>query len=153
MHTSISSTEAADRLAIRELIEAYAHCADRRDAKKQMSLFTSNTHFIVYMDAKTSEPAMEFHRREDLAPVFADLNKYEATTHFLGQSTIVFDNDRATGETYCLAHHISASGGKRSIFVASLRYHDTFVRADGSWLFGERKLIVDWTETRPIAFS
>lgn len=29
---------AADRLAIRELIEAYAHCADRRDAKRQMSL-------------------------------------------------------------------------------------------------------------------
>jgi hypothetical protein len=32
-HTPISPQEAADRLAIRELIEAYAHCADRRDAK------------------------------------------------------------------------------------------------------------------------
>ncbi len=30
---TISPEEAADRLAIRELIEAYAHCADRRDAK------------------------------------------------------------------------------------------------------------------------
>jgi hypothetical protein len=153
MHTSISSAEAADRLAVRELIEAYAHCADRRDAKKQMSLFTSDAHFIVYMNAKTSEPAMEFHRREDLAPVFADLNKYEATTHFLGQSTIVLDGDRARGETYCLAHHISVSEGKRSIFVASLRYYDVFVKADGPWLFGERKLIVDWTETRPLSFS
>jgi SnoaL-like domain len=60
------------------------------------------------------------------------------------------DKDQATGETYCLAHHISAVEGKRSIFVASLRYYDVFVRADGRWLFGERKLIVDWTETRPI---
>jgi len=34
---SISPAEAADRLAIRELIDAYAHCADRRDAKGQMA--------------------------------------------------------------------------------------------------------------------
>jgi hypothetical protein len=38
-HVSISPNEGADRLAIRELVEAYAHCADRRDAKGQMSLF------------------------------------------------------------------------------------------------------------------
>ena len=37
-HVAISSNEAADRLAIRELVEAYAHCADRRDAEGQMSL-------------------------------------------------------------------------------------------------------------------
>jgi hypothetical protein len=42
----------ADRLAIRELVEAYAHCADRRDAKGQMALFTADTHFVVYMNAK-----------------------------------------------------------------------------------------------------
>jgi hypothetical protein len=29
-HVTISPEEAADRLAIRELVEAYAHCADRR---------------------------------------------------------------------------------------------------------------------------
>jgi hypothetical protein len=51
-HVTISPTEAADRLAIRELVEAYAHCADRRDAKGQMSLFTTDTRFGVYMNAK-----------------------------------------------------------------------------------------------------
>ena len=50
-HVTISPSEAADRLAIRELVEAYAHCADRRDAKGQMALFTEDTHFVVYMDA------------------------------------------------------------------------------------------------------
>ena len=44
-HVAITPIEAADRLAIRELVEAYAHCADRRDAKGQMSLFTADTHF------------------------------------------------------------------------------------------------------------
>jgi ketosteroid isomerase-like protein len=50
-HITVSPTEAADRLAIRELVEAYAHCADRRDTDGQMSLFTEDTHF-VYMNAK-----------------------------------------------------------------------------------------------------
>ena len=40
---SISVPEAADRLQIRELVDAYAHCADRRDVKGQMSLFKGHT--------------------------------------------------------------------------------------------------------------
>src|ERR1700739_315877 len=32
-HTTVSPQGVADRLAIRELVEAYAHCADRRDAE------------------------------------------------------------------------------------------------------------------------
>ena len=67
-HVAISPTEAADRLAIRELVEAYAHCADRRDAKGQMALFAANARFVVYMDAKVPEPSMELHSREALAP-------------------------------------------------------------------------------------
>src|ERR1017187_4608442 len=51
-HLTLSPSEAADRLAIRELVEAYAHCADRRDAKGQMALFTADTHFVVYLNAK-----------------------------------------------------------------------------------------------------
>src|SRR6202012_5490711 len=87
-HGPISPTEAADRLAIRELVDAYAYCADRRDAEGQMSLFTEDTRFVVYMDARNPTPSQELHSREALAPVFADLNKYQATMHFMGQSTI-----------------------------------------------------------------
>jgi hypothetical protein len=87
-HVTISPQEAADRLAIRELVEAYAHCADRRDAKGQISLFTEDTHFVVFMNAKDPRPSMDLHTRDALAPVFADLNKYDATTHFVRQSTI-----------------------------------------------------------------
>ncbi|HEY6346421.1 MAG TPA: nuclear transport factor 2 family protein [Bryobacteraceae bacterium] len=151
-HASISPSEAADRLAIRELVEAYAHCADRRDAKGQMSLFTADTHFVVYMNAKDSTPSQELHSREALAPVFAELNKYNATTHFVGQSTIfTITGERATGEAYCLAHHVTVEGGKRRLMVASLRYLDTFVKMDGAWLFAERRLYVDWLEERSLS--
>ena len=151
-HVAISPTETADRLAIRELVEAYAHCADRRDAKGQMSLFTADTHFVVYMNAKDSKPSQDLHSREALAPVFRDLNKYDATTHFVGQSTILtLTNDRATGEAYCLAHHVTVDDRKRRLMIASLRYLDTIVKTDGAWLFSERLLYVDWVDERPLS--
>ena len=151
-HLTISPEEAADRVAIRELVEAYAHCADRRDAKGQMALFTADTHFVVYMNAKDPTPSQELHSRDALAPVFADLNKYDATTHFVGQSTIfTLTADRATGEAYCLAHHITVDDGKRRLMIAFLRYLDTFVKIDRSWLFRERRLYVDWLEERPLS--
>ena len=152
IHTLISPEEAADRLAIRELIEAYAHCADRRDAKGQMALFTADTHFVVYLNARDPKPSIDLHSREALAPVFADLNKYEATTHFVGQSTIfTLTAEKATGEAYCLAHHVTVADGKRSLMLASLRYYDTFVRNDGAWFFAERLLYVDWVDERPLS--
>jgi hypothetical protein len=151
-HVAISAMEAADRLAIRELVEAYARCADRRDAKAQMALFTTDTHFVVYMDARDPKPSQELHSREALAPVFADLNRYQATTHFVGQSTVfTLTGERATGEAYCLAHHVTVAGAKRRLMVASLRYNDTFAKLDGAWLFAERLLYVDWVDERALA--
>jgi SnoaL-like domain len=148
VHTELSPAEAADRLALRELFDAYAHCADRRDAEGQKALFTDDTRFAVYMDGEGSEPTYILHGREALTPVFEDLNRYETTTHFNGQSMVTIDANRATGESYTIAHHLYTEDGIRKIMVASLRYLDTFVKLEGSWYFAERKLILDWSETR-----
>ena len=147
---ALSPEEAADRLAIRELIDAYAHCADRRDATGQMALFTEDTRFLVFMEHGVDEPTQELHGRESLAPVFDNLNVYAVTMHFNGQSTVDLDGSRASGESYCLAHHLTiAEDGGRTMMVASIRYLDEFVKQDGRWLFAERRLMVNWTETRP----
>src|SRR5258706_4989819 len=133
-HVTISPSEAADRLAIRELVEAYAHCADRRDVKGQMALFNKDTHFVVYMNAKDPTPSQELHSREALAPVFAELNHYDATTHFVGQRTIfTLTHERATEEPYCLAHHVTVEDNKRGFIRASLRYLDTSTTQYRSW--------------------
>src|SRR6266852_7482650 len=107
VHTELSPTEAADRLSLRELFDAYAHCADRRDAEGQKALFTDDTVFAVYMDGDGSEPTYVLQGREALTPVFDDLNRYEATTHF----------------------------NARKIMIASLRYLDDFAKIDESWYF------------------
>ena len=51
-----------------------------------------------------------------------------------------------------LAGEISRSGGgKRRSMVASLRYLDTFVKTDGTWLCSERLLYVDWADERALS--
>ena len=116
---AVTPEQAGDRLAIRELIDAYAHCADRRDAEGQKALFTEDSRFIVYMDGEGSDPTQELHGRESLTPVFENLRTYEVTTHFNGQSTVSLDGDRAAGESYCIAHHVPGTGGERTLMVAS----------------------------------
>jgi SnoaL-like domain len=147
-HTPISGEDAADRLAIRELVDAYAFCADTRDAEGQKALFTDDTHFVVYMAGEASEATDDLHGRESLTPVFDNLKTYDVTMHFNGQSTVTLQGDRATGDTYCLAHHVSSGDGERKLMIAALHYRDVFVRTDAGWRFAERRLYVRWTETR-----
>jgi hypothetical protein len=107
---------------------------------------------VVYINAKDPTPTQELHSRESLAPVFADLNKYAATMHFVGQSAILaLTADRATGEAYTLANHLTVDDGQRRLMIAALRYSDTFVKTDGAWLFAERLLYVDWLEERALS--
>jgi SnoaL-like domain len=148
---TFAAQETADRLAIRTLFDAYAHSADRRDAEGQKALFTADTRFAVHMDGEGSEPTYVLEGRGALTPVFADLNRYEVTTHFNGQSTVVIDEDRATGESYTIAHHVFTEDGVRKMMVASLRYLDVFAKVDGRWYFAERDLILDWSETRVLS--
>jgi SnoaL-like domain len=148
--TELSASEAADRLAIRQLFDAYARCADRRDSDGQKALFTEDTRFAVHMDGDGSDPTYVLQGREALTPIFADLSRYEVTTHFNGQSTVILDGDRASGESYTIAHHVFTEAGVRKIMVASLRYYDTFARIEGDWYFADRQLVLDWAETRPL---
>ena len=72
------------------------------------------------MNGQGSEPTQVLDGREALTPVFQDLNRYQATQHFNGQSTIELDGDRATGESYCIAHHLFTENGERKLMLAHL---------------------------------
>jgi len=149
MNTEQQLQQAADRLSIRNLVDQYAYCADTRDAQGQMALFTEDTQFIVFMDAKAPEPTQVINKKADLFPVFDNLNTYRATMHFNGQSTVLeLNDDTATGMAYCIAHHQTITDGVQKLMIANIKYHDSFVKQNGKWLFAERKLMVDWIENR-----
>ena len=103
------------------------------------------------MDARDPKPAQELHSRAALASVFDDMNRYAETMHFVVQSTVLaLTDDRATEEACTLALHLTVDGAMRSLMIAALRYDDTFARKDGTPLFAERKLYVDWIEERAL---
>jgi uncharacterized protein (TIGR02246 family) len=149
-HAGVSLPEAADRSAIRELVDAYAYCADRRDAAGQMALFTEDAEFVVYNDRSNPVRTQKLRGRAALAPVYEQLNAYQATMHLNGQSITRVDGLRASGVTYCLVHQLKVDGTARSLMIAAIRYLDSFVKRDGRWFIRQPQVIVDWIETRSL---
>jgi SnoaL-like domain len=81
---------------------------------------------------------------------------YLLTQHVVHNQTVTIDGDTAEGETYCTASHVHRPQGdtdRTTALVWSLRYQDRFVRTPAGWRFARRKLIVDWSETRPVTLG
>jgi hypothetical protein len=142
--------EYSDRIKIRELIDNYSRYADRREAKKQAALFASDAIVEVYQGRlQTKKPVQVIQGRAHLETALDVLNQYEITTHFNGQSLLSIEGDRASGETYCLAHHLWTEQGKRILMTMSIRYQDEFIRLNEVWLIAMRKIVIDWVDSQP----
>jgi SnoaL-like domain len=152
--TSILATmlkgEAADRLALRRLVDAWAHCADRRLAEQQSNLFTPDGTILNYEgDPNTHPPHSTIKGRAAIRSALAVLNTFLVTLHMNGQSDAIIQGDRAIGETYCLVHQFTMHDDQRKCQTLGIRYYDQFLRQENRWYFAERKLVIDWSDTRP----
>ena len=78
--------------------------------------------------------------------VIETLPHFDATMHFVGSPLVVVDGDVAHADTYCVAHHLTAT----SDMVLGLRYVDRFERRSDRWLIARRVCAFDWTYTTPI---
>jgi hypothetical protein len=146
----LSFAEVADRLAIRELVDAYAYWADRHDAAGQMALFTDDVEYVVYADRGNPVPTQKLRGRAALAPICHQLEAYKTTMHINGQSTTLIDGARAWGVTCCLVHNMKVEGTARTVMIAAVRYLDSYLKRDNVWLIRQRQVIVDWAETRTL---
>ena len=139
------------REALRRVVERYAQGVDRRDPHAVAALFTEDGALEIYDgDPDTIEPQRVRRGREEIATALERLDRYEVTTHFLGQQSVDLDGDRARGETYCLAHHLYTADGVRRDHVLSIRYLDDFRREDSEWLIARRRLAIDWSDERTV---
>jgi SnoaL-like domain len=151
--TSILATtlkgEAADRLALRRLVDAWAHCADRRLAEQQTNLFVPDGTILNYEgDPNTHPPHSTIKGRAAIRSALAVLNTFTVTLHMNGQSEVMIQGDRAIGETYCLVHQFTGQNDQRKCQTLGIRYYDQFLRQENRWYFAERKLVIDWSDTR-----
>lgn len=148
----LNANEAADRIAIRELIDNYGLYADRREAQKQAELFTENGIMEIYRgEPDTSKQVGILKGRNQLEEAFKGLKQYDKTFHFNGQNTIKFEGDSATGTAYCLAHQFFVESGKNMLLVMGIHYYDIYIHRNNQWLFASRKLIIDWEDKRQTA--
>jgi hypothetical protein len=147
--------EVADLVEIRRLVDTYAFCADRVDNEGAAALFTPDGVLRIF-ERGTPEPVRERHGRNEIAAAFKGLDRYELTLHVVGNHVVDLDGDSATGETYCIAHHVRAveSGGGpdgRADYVMHIRYIDEYSRLAEGWRLATRELQVEFTEDRPVS--
>ena len=140
--------EPATRDILRGLSERYVHGVDRRDVDTFVSVFHPDGVITVHDPSESEEPS-QIRGPERLAKIPKMLKGYSRTFHLLGQSTYVIGEGVATGEVYCVAHHLSRDLHGGTDYVMYIRYEDSYrPDGDGVWKIVERTLRVDWTETR-----
>jgi hypothetical protein len=133
-----------DEAALRKLAELYAQGADRRNKETWASIITADCVIEVPGIGKIAG-------RDQIVGSLDILEKlYFMTQHRVHNQLVTINGDTATGETYCVADHLSKADGKTKLLCWAIRYQDKFRREEGRWKFAARTLIIDWQETRVI---
>ena len=130
---------------LRALVDAYATACDKRDGEAFGSLFASDATLTIYQPFET-EPLVTLEGADAMPNAIAPLSQYRATLHLMANHTCEIDGDAASGEVYCLAHHLTdeCGGGDNTLMV--IRYRDRYTRQDGAWRFARRDVMRQWTE-------
>jgi uncharacterized protein (TIGR02246 family) len=130
-----------DEWALLQLAMRYAEAVDRRRPEALAALFTE--------DGVIARGGFVWRGRAQLLGIPARLDGlYASTLHSVRNQVVTIDGDTAEGETYCVAYHLGKPKDGAQIRADwGIRYHDSFARQDGHWLFARRELIVDWVET------
>jgi hypothetical protein len=139
-----------DRAALLDVAYAYARHADHIDAERLGALFVHDGVLRIIRRGVDGQPVERVGRAEIVAAI-RRLDRYEKTFHLVGNYYHEIDGDTATGEVYCVAHHVHGDPGNRRDYVMMIRYHDRYRREPDGWKIVERELHVDWTEERAVA--
>lgn len=146
----LSPDALADRIAIQDLLAAYALGVDRRDYALLGDLFTEDGILATHAGSVSNEPRYEIVGRARIQRAMKTVERYRATTHLLGLPSVQLGSAEAQCETHCLARHLYEKDDEDRIYLMSIRYRDQCVKGpDGRWRFAERRLQVDWEEDRP----
>lgn len=131
----------ADHHLLRQTADIYAIGADRRDKALWQQVLAEEC--VIEGPGFTSTG-----RDNCLLSIDALGQMFRATQHRVHQQLVTIDGDRAVGETYCTADHLLPD--QNAVLVWAIRYQDEWRREASGWRFTRRKLVLDWTETRPV---
>jgi hypothetical protein len=107
-----STDDDATRRQLRSLAERYARGVDRREVDTFVALFHPDAVITIHDPSETEDPR-QVRGAERLAKVPEAIKRYPKTFHMLGQSTYDIGDGEATGEVYCIAHHLTPRCARR----------------------------------------
>jgi uncharacterized protein (TIGR02246 family) len=137
--------EADERLALRALVDSYAQAVDGRDADRFAGLFAADGELVVF-EPEEDEPSISWRGPDELREVMKLLSSYSTTFHLMANHTCELDGDSASGEVYCLAHHLTEEGADGDNTLMVIRYRDRYTKVDRAWRFARRDVLRQWTE-------
>ena len=124
--------------AISELVLTYCRAIDRRDFESLGSLYAADStddHGALFSGTGA----------EYVAWVPSILQRMLVTSHQVFNHLIAVDGERAEGEVYIQAYHLTHdSAGQLVKIIGGGRYLDRYVCEQGRWLFAARKIVADY---------
>lgn len=119
-----------DRLAIRELVEAFACAAMRGDATKVGSTWSEDG---VWKLPSMPEPARG---RNAIVSAFAKATDYLSFMSMISVPTeLVVEGDTARGKALCQELIVTKTNEQKTVVGC---YDDTYVKREGRWYFQTR---------------
>ncbi len=134
--------EALAKIAVHDLLMAYARGVDRADTELLESIF--------HPEARVISGVFNGSGRE-FAQVIAGYVKLnlDRCFHSIANEWVEVSGDRAIGEAYVIA--TMTAGGTDT--VSGGRYIDEFERVDGRWLIRSHTFVADWNMSMPSSYS
>ena len=138
---------------LRSLSARYAAGVDRRDLELFLSAFHPDASLITYPSTgTTAHSAHRMQGHQEIGRVIELIGAYRRTFHLVGQVAFDIGEGVATGEVYCVAHHITSEGAGWKDRTMYIRYHDEYRPGrNDDWKIASRAVRVDWTEDREVA--
>ncbi len=130
----------------------YAAGVDHRDVDLFLSAFDPEGSLTILPPEGSAAAPRVMRGHGELAAVIDRIARYDRTFHLVAQCLFsVEGDDTVRSETYCVAHHWKALGGRIEDTVLYIRYEDLCRRgADGEWRIVQRTLHTDGRETRDV---
>ena len=131
-----------DHVAIQRLMYTYARCADTRDYAGFAEVFCEDAVFDFSGRVVTSLASIQ--------DMMLALEKYRRTLHQVHNTLYEVDGDIASGETYCLASHLSDEDGRQVKIDMGIIYRDQLRRCGIGWQIARREFDLLWSQTGPV---
>ncbi|MBI1250906.1 MAG: DUF4440 domain-containing protein [Alphaproteobacteria bacterium] len=121
-----------DRIALRELLDAYSDAVCRGDANDWAATWAD--------DAVWDLNGQQVHGKDAIVTLWKQaMGAFDAVAFFTEAASFTVEGDRASGRAFTMETLKIKGGGLRRVNGA---YADTFVKRGGRWLFASRRFSV-----------